>query len=468
MLEATNYRIKEFPEGNDYWRVEWIGDIRFRTDVRSEPSMKVFMTRLMVQFSHHIYPFQSEYIDLTQNRIIEIGVGQLPMIWKGSVWRNGYRIDDGLFCESKSFEVNTLYASAASFGSSHQITTENFPIGRKTQENILDSSLTTVPTVSGEYKLIIPTIELIRFYYIYSSSSARALFLGMYRTLIREYSKTGDDVKIKLAWYALKGDAWMLARYMTSSLMATGTYNIYSWVQLSTHYRSEYFMPISYFPFEGITQLTAEGTTIVDGDGKEWFLATRLKHCTHEMPYRDVTVIRERRQPRGPGGEKEPPFGVNTWPIDLDDMAFGSSEESDRNVERMILSANEDRFLALKGKKLKEVYEEIDGEYRLRRVDGEAENKTGIGTSEGTYAESDLLPGEINQNVQPEDDPPPVLLLNFIIALRYLRAKNLTVTTVQISRVGGELLGERISHFETNGTKKKPELCSSRTKLFPS
>lgn len=469
MLEAKGFRIKDFPEGDDLWRIDWMGNIHKNPPVPSEQLITIFLTKLNLPTSAAIYPLAPSALNTSYRKITEIGVGLLPLVWIGSVWRNGYRIDDGIVkYVAQSFSVDTTFAMPIQFSAcsdptlqSRLIPATEYPLGLTAWGKIRESQLFALPVNGDPYGMLIPAIEVIRFYYIFSSSSARALFYDQYASLINDPECNMDmplpSVKLTLDWIAQHGDAWVLARYLASELVKSRVGKIYDWVQLNSMKYSEKGLNQSLFPFDGVTKLGVQGMYITGDDGNLRFLVTRLRRCSHPMPYSDVT-IRVRKKPDIPEEvENLKPIWYQTWPkgLELKKLPYTSDQESDRNLFKIRLEANEERFESLRGRKLIKEYIPAKPKTHKRVPIKSDKKKRGLGTSEGTYSESDALSTEVTQTVAVKSETPSISFFNFIYALKYLRSSGLKVSTIQVGKSAFERYGEIISLFTKQGTSDR-------------
>lgn len=464
MLVAKGIRIIDFPEGEALWRIDWMGDIQKNPSLKSEHLITVFLTKLSCSSNFPVYPLNPNFLDTEYRRVTEIGVGLLSIVWIGSVWRNGYRVDDDVKYVTQSFSVDTTLVKPIKFSDSSDplakarlIPAFQYPLGSKAWASVQHAPLFTLPCFGDPCGLLIPAIEVIRFYYIYSSSSARALFYGQYNSLFR-YPECNLEipfppVKLTLGWFAMQGDAWMAARYIASGTVKKRVKKIHNWATLGNLKGAKSEISESFFPFDGNTNLKAEGMQITGDDGKSRFLVTRLRKCSHPMPYSEVTIQIEEKPTDPHEFEERRPIWYKTWPkgIDLKNLPFKHDQEPDKNMGIMFLGANEARFDALKGKKLiKEKIPPTPKEH-IRKPKDSDEDKTGLGTSEGTHGKSDAIRAEITQDVARDDKNPPITLINFVNALIYLRKAGLNVSTIQIGKSVAEFKGEKMNLFEKIG-----------------
>ncbi len=471
MDNAKSYKISTFPNDEGLWRIDWMSNIRLNPHARSEQLITVFLTKLITPNSNTIIDPLSNQSLTKDHKLADIGVGLLPLVWIGSVWKNGYLVESNIKRSVSKFKVGTAQAkfielshSTTNNGTPHRVIPAfQYPLGSEAWNKIKNSPLIALPFNGDPIGLLIPAIEVIRFYYIYSSYSARALFFGEYGNLLSTppvIDPVSKNVKIELHWFAKLADAWLLARYAASPLMRQRAQRIHEWVQLETINR---FASIpscpSFFPFDGQTTLSVYGKSIVGDDGVTRFLAIKLNRCTASMPFADVTVEVEDK-PKGPDeAEGSNPFWVKIWPHGLPKIPheFDHSGETDKKYFRKDIGVFETRFAALDGKKLHITKRKSDKPRRSVNAEESDEPKKGVGTSGGTYGESDLAPGNVRVDVSPhEDSSLKTDIDNFIDALVCLRKNESMIVTTMPVGVGSYLYrAERISRFPTRNSKRQ-------------
>jgi hypothetical protein len=468
MDDAKGYKISSFPNDGNLWRIDWMSNIHLNPHARSEQLITVFLTKLTTPKNNtSIDPLNNQ--NLTKDHWhADIGVGLLPLVWDGSVWKNGYLAESQIKHSVGKFNVDTTQAKFIEL--SHSITNNGtllrvipafqYPLGIETWREIRNSPLIALPFNGDPIGLLIPAIEVVRFYYIYSSYSARALFFGEYEKLLSTppaIDPVSRIVNIVLHWFAKREDAWLLARYAASPLMQQRAKRIHEWVQLEAinQFASIPSGP-SFFPFDGHTTLSVYGKSIVGDDGITRFLATKLNRCTANMPFSDVNVEVEDKPKDPDEAEACKPFWVKIWPQGLPKIPqeFDHSGESDKKYFRRDIGIFEDRFAALDGKKLHVSRTKSDKPRGTVIVEKSDDQKKGVGTSGGTYGESDLAPGNLRVDVSPhEDSSLKTDLDDFIDALAYLRNDKLMVVTTKPVGVNScQHRGESISRFPTRNS----------------
>ncbi len=468
MDDAKSYQISTFPTDDNLWRIDWMDGIHKNPHAPSEQLITVFLTRLNTSNDQSIDPLSNQNLSKFHD-LADIGVGLLPMVWIGSVWRNGYLVENNIKHSTGNFQVDTTLAKFCSFSALTDkgdkecriIPAYEYPTGIEAWMRISRSPLIALPYKNDSLGLLIPAIEVIRFYYIYSSYSARALFFGQYDKLLREPTSFDPVTKIVrtfLHWFCRKSDAWVLARYKASPLMQKRATQIHEWVQVESINRSS-FTPshIPFFPFDGKTRLTAAFKPILGEDGVKRFLAVRLKYCTASMPFSDVHLEIETKPTNPEEAEERKPIWGRFWPYSLDDISknFDHRGEPDKRSFPIDIGIFEDRFAALEGKKLIVVRVTSDKQKGKAVVLSSDDLKKGVGTSDGTYGENNTAKGNVRVDVSSqEDNSLKTHLHSFIAALEYLRKNNeaLRVTTISVGAGSYPYQKEIVSLFQPGET----------------
>lgn len=463
MDDAKSYQVTTFPIDGSLWRIDWMAGIRKNPHAPSEHLITVFLTRLNTSTDpKSIDPLSNQSLSKSHD-LADIGVGLLPLVWIGSVWKNGYLVEKNIEYSTGNFEVDTTFAKFCEFSALTDkgdkkcriIPAYEYPIGIEAWMRISRAPLIALPYKNDPNGLLIPAIEVIRFYYIYSSYSARSLFFGEYGKLLREPTSFDPDTKIVRAflhWFCRESDAWMLARYEASPLMQMRATQIHEWVQIESINQSS-FTPshCAFFPFDGRTKLTAAIKPIIGEDGVKRFLAVRLKRCTASMPFTDVHLEIETKPTNPKEAEERKPIWGRIWPHGLEvAKKFDHGGEPDKRYFPISIEILEDRFAALDGKKLIVVKKISDKPKGKAVVLPPEEPKKGVGTSDGTYGENKTAKGNVRVDVtSQEDNSLKADIDSFIVALEYLRNKEtMTVTSIPVAAGYYTYREETVSHFQ--------------------
>jgi hypothetical protein len=464
MDDAKRYKISTFPKDGNLWRIDWMNGIRLNPHATSEQLIKVFLTRLnTLNDFNSTNPLNNKNLS-KEHYSADIGVGLLPLVWIGSVWRDGHLVEKYIEHPTRTFEVDTNQAQFIIFSSSTKkgeascriIPAFQYPLGSEAWNGISKSPLIALPYNNDPHGLLVPAIEVIRFYYIYSSYSARALFFGQYDKLLREpttFDPLTKVVTIFLHWFCRESDAWILARYKASPLMQERAKKIHEWIQLESLNRfASTPHGTSFFPFDGKSKLTAVVRPIVGEDGVKRFLAVRLVTCTAAMPFSDVVLEIEAKPSNPDEAEECKPIWGRIWPYGYDDIPkiFDHSGEPDKRYFPINIGVLEDRFAALEGKKLKVTRKISDKPSGKAIVKLPNNPKTGVGTSGGTYGENNTAKTNVRVDVTAQgDNSLKTDLVTFLEALEYLRSKkSIIVTTIPVGAGSYLHRDETISYFQ--------------------
>jgi hypothetical protein len=168
------YAVDDFPQDDLLWRVEWIGGVVYNTSVPSDPQIDVCLAQLPAGETNPL----SERARSSQTKsTAKIGVGLLPYISIASVWQQrGPVITDfaasrhRLCIDTSSCRTVELADLANAISRTSYLFGASWPSVRRTL-------LVAMEQDGDPYAVMIPTPEIIRFYYAPSTRLAQALFI---------------------------------------------------------------------------------------------------------------------------------------------------------------------------------------------------------------------------------------------------------------------------------------------------
>lgn len=144
--------------------------------------------------------------------------------------------------------------------------------------------------VSADTTLVVPCMELVRFYFGASGSFLKRLFSGAF-SMDLLYSSAKINPVTKRASLDLATDVPGVAAATIGRIaFDTHAQSAARWVvnsSVSASVNGERYYPKTTFPFRGETNLTAEGRWIVQANHRV-FLAERLISCTHPFPFNEL------------------------------------------------------------------------------------------------------------------------------------------------------------------------------------
>lgn len=438
-------QIKEFPNDGRVWRIDWFGAVRKNDNVPTEPTIDVYLRPVSVTDKTSIADFGW----LNKERICcPIGVGQLPVLTIGSLWKNGKLLDYQVIVPSNLPNVNIAEDSVRLIEAAHKdqtgyiINKAAFDIGGF--KNGLSARCLAIESDGDPYSIIIPVAEVIRFYYAISTNLAKIAFLGSYETNFDQIigERCGFDSKTKILIIHLRqwlydNEGWVLGRILRDKNAQQGFFQIHRSLVKQSVGKYHQPMPETNFPFQGKTDWAARCLSFTSG-GKVRTLILELLRCTAPFPFSNLVVIRD-NDGRQASPETDLPESNKRPYLRNQRLKSGTSkklhsiEEPVQNMKRMVIDYAKERFGDLRNKKLIKLEKEF---CNYRKTDllllPPSESTTELGTGDGTSGQSKTAPVSISINVGKEtgiaqklrshnrSEALPATFENMMAAVRYL------------------------------------------------
>lgn len=481
MANKNVYGIKTFPRGEHLWRVVLFGGISRNPDIQSEPVIEVLLSRVPDNVTDLLSP---SALNSNQKFKAEIGVGMLPYVSISSCWRNRRPVPVNTGNSRRTLALDTAKVRILTIGElyqKHKVMPPSAYNFGTAHWSIASQTLVAAIEVRGDpWAVIIPTIELIRFYFGASTRLAQALFWGHYHNTFK-YEKSGDlgdgIHRIHLKDFIDDPDAWTLARFRSSTHMqmqVSNLYNDYQRFSVDWHGRSPPpFHPLRCgFPFEGRTEIEAVGLPLPGPTGTNRFLVLRMLKCSAPFPFDQLVRTRDNDNQKGencddpnlPHGWVTLIEGDEESPDDEDKNLVNTDDEPSKDCEILKIDINEDRFPFLAGKELIKPTKDKQKVRGFPVVAGTNPPVPGLSTGEGMWGEIRNRPIKIG-TAKSEDlkRPKPVLipatLSTFFQAIERLRATS-GFAVRYIANLGNEIdfsLAPACVEFpRRNPAKKRP------------
>ena len=401
------YAIDDFPDDDFLWRIEWIGGVGYNASVPSEPRIDVCLAQLPTGERN---PLSARSRSAQTKKTVKIGVGLLPYIAIASVWQRRRPVATDLARYRHRMQIDATSCRMVALGevtrSANAIPRSSYLFGAS-WPHVRKTLLVAVEQNGDPYAVMVPTAELIRFYYAPSTRLAQALFWGEYNEMFNaERSGVIEEgvVRIHLRRWLEDEDAWTLARYICAPVMQREASMLHKSFQLY-QLNSSTLMPVPDqalpcgFPFEGPTAI--EGIFLglpgpAAGSPDRW-LILRMERCSAPFPFEEVIVDRDNSSTRGENAEDEnlaPAWAkaektegeVETEAPDT----FRSNEEPQRGLDPLKIDLVEDRFEDLRGKKLLKEEKFVQRFRHSPMKMAASKMLTGLGTGQGTWGTSNL------------------------------------------------------------------------------
>jgi hypothetical protein len=177
VVEAV-YAIDAFPDDDLLWRIEWIGGVGYNSSVPSDPLIDICLAQLP---GGEMNPLSARARSAHTKRVVKISVGLLPYVAITSVWRQRRPVVIDLPACRHRLRLDTPSCRTVVLG---DVATSAIPRGSYlfgvSWPDVRRTLLVAFKRDGDPYAVMIPTAEIIRFYYATSTRLAQALFWGEY------------------------------------------------------------------------------------------------------------------------------------------------------------------------------------------------------------------------------------------------------------------------------------------------
>jgi hypothetical protein len=305
-------RISVLPKGADPWRIDWFGDIAFpdRTVRRKQPSVLLHLSRVVDPvFRNNPAALLSPQSTLPPKfqRRVWVSVGTLILLRIGDIWTNG-QLDIRPDYELETFpniQIDTGTTTLVKAGLNLDEGGFLLPMSDHPWHMQCTQSYCVKVSLPNSRQMIIPCMELTRFYFGSSSSLLTKLFLP---PLVRESLFTNasmapmsSHLRIELAEKMSGASGADIGRISMDPIAARAAQLIGS-SALRASIAQQAIYPQAVFPFEGKTDLIASGKWLsFGGQDKATFLVYHLRSCSHPFPFKSLRYeqkgVHSRRAP---------------------------------------------------------------------------------------------------------------------------------------------------------------------------
>ena len=178
------FRIAAFPQGSALWRVDWFGDVAFpdRSIRRKQPSVFLHLSRVTEDHLSGDNPAALLSPNFTAparfQKRIWVSVGTLPVLRIGDLWRDGTlfkKPDYQLEC-FRDLQINSTSTTLIKAGLNLEEKGFLLPLSEHPWHLQCTHSYCLMVELPENRRLIIPCMELIRFYFGSSSNLVTKLF----------------------------------------------------------------------------------------------------------------------------------------------------------------------------------------------------------------------------------------------------------------------------------------------------
>ncbi|MFI5444016.1 hypothetical protein [Polaromonas sp. UC242_47] len=333
--------ISALPKGQTAWRVDWFGDIAYpdRSVRRKQPSVFLHLSRVTTDRFHED-PAVLLSPDSTSpakfQRRVWVSVGTLPMLRVGDIWRNG-ELEARPDYQLESFpdlEINNATVTLIKAGLNLDDQGFLLPLAEHPWHIQCTQSYCVTVDLPENRRVIIPCMELIRFYFGSSSNLISKLFLPpLERDSLYEsatFDRQTARLKLELAEKVSGASAADIGRLHMDPIAWRAAAQIGA-SALKASVAGQSIYPQAFFPFEGKTTLLAAGKWLsFAGQEKTTFLVYNLRSCSHPFPFKSIRyeVKNSRARSVMPGGTTSE-LPSSRKPVGAKDAAHQSLTDKD-------------------------------------------------------------------------------------------------------------------------------------------
>jgi len=222
-----------------------------------------------------------------------LSIGTLPMVSMGDIWQDGEKIAQPNY-QQESFDIHIAHSSTNIIKTGLSLG-EHFllPLNEHRWHRGATQSYCVCISMKDGKHLIVPCMELIRFYFGTSSNVLHKLFTGLLREEMLWSEKSFDPatghLHIKLASRISGASASDIGRIALSKEAWRSAAGVYaSCVAATSQKRTAY--PYTCFPFTGRTTLQVSGRWLsFAGEPDSTFVVYRLQSCAHRFPFETLS-----------------------------------------------------------------------------------------------------------------------------------------------------------------------------------
>jgi len=296
------------------WRLDWFGECGYPGSVRryTQPSIKVAISPLRCKPDDAEALLAPDCTDCACQREVWVPVAALPLLAIGDLWQ------DGRLVASPDYDVETLNglrieSDTVNFVKAGLAIDEKFliPLSVHPWHRPHTQAYCVLVECGDGCRLLIPCIEIIRFYFGSSGNLLQRLFSAPLakETLwsSKSFSLADQHMHLVLAAGLSGASASDIGRIAGSQPAWRSAAGIHASCQKAAASGMPVH-PYTGFPFEGNTSLVASGVWLPFGEEHAaTFLVYRLRSCSHAFPFRSLSYETPKRTGRGTrNGKKNP------------------------------------------------------------------------------------------------------------------------------------------------------------------
>ena len=283
-------RINEFPKGEELWRIDWFGEVAFsnRLLLEKHPSVTVYLSKVTGDSS--LFARQSATKEERQLQC-RVSVGKLMLLRIGDIWKDQQLFDTPAYEQETFHDLSIDREKTALIKAGLSVDDRGFllPLSEHPGHRRSTQSYCLRVILPDGRSLVVPCMELIRFYFGSSSDLLNLLFRpGLSRArlyTLRLFNPATKYMRLTLSEYVPPASAETIGR-IAGSTIAWHAANLPHASCIAGMAKDRAPYPQGVFPFEGKTDLVVAGKWLSHaGCGQQTFLAYQILSCSHPFPF---------------------------------------------------------------------------------------------------------------------------------------------------------------------------------------
>lgn len=390
---------------------EFAPDFQSLQQIKSIPSECFFKSKFknaqkqdVVFVKTALVDTQNGKIELPVTRTLEEDVTSQILFQPGMVWRNGKR-EWGLDANASVYVDQTNHSYSKLADETRTVFIKN---GRDIQLLKLPNAV-----VNGrKTTLLIPTMELIRFYFSGSRYFTSNLYNGGFgKDRIKhvylydqDFNQEERTVYLWLQRSCKDSDSLILSRAIADPDAKSAMSHVYSSICAQKNFNSSLAYPRTSFPFKGTTNLECVGVSVkLQGTEDQFgFLVMGIETCDYDLPFDQIMIesvdsysAGAKKTPKKPQERKKPnknKTGDDEPPVGFTEGERPSNEIDPQELEH--ITNRQTKLSKIKLTKIRKASDKASDRYRKEtQYDSDAENgSTALGNSKNG---NNLEPWEI-------------------------------------------------------------------------
>lgn len=472
---------KNLPHDSRFYRLDYVGAVHRHSDPSLNlNNLSVHFTPLLPDFPRSNKIFNSPYVDKSQKKVNQqFNVGDLLKLKAGSVWKDGICIWEPIQDDAEIIGLD-LAKAPITYKRLNELSLDGPAIPYYGMD--MNIWVACVEYKGDPEGIIVPAMELIRFYFANSSKFTHAIFnRGAHdlNTLVNVNECHYFD-SVKLARIMLRkdyrdDDGPIIARIFRNDNALKAARIVWDSIYQIHTQRPDYFFfyPKAYFPFVGTTELSCFSKSVKNAnsnaDGSErWhkFVHTILG-CTAPFGFDVLSLTRENDNSKG--AVDNPDVKERNMPRKpraniRDGAEIDTDQRPDANIERELIQMEAGRFAALNSVELikEEKYQQKTKNLKKTSLVPKNDPYTSLSTGLESYAQDANAAGVdyTSTNGMQRKQPSPrkaaidASLRNTVTMLNGLVAQHGAVITSLFPNSSVEVEGIKLGEFPLKTTSK--------------